>query len=243
MTSASELRTLAPALGAAAVAGFLLAFIIFGSALPAIACAIFVATFPLAARRHRSRTALALANDSWPRMIEELRLLTSSGGRSIPLALLEVGRSAPAPMRPAFASARREWALTTDFARTLAVLRSELADPTCDATCETLLIAHEIGGTGVDRRLADLAEDRRNDLRYRKEVRSRQAGVRFARRFVLIVPFAMACAGLLIGEGRESYRTPTGQLLVVAAIGITALCWAWAGRMLRLPVDDRVFVR
>ena len=123
------------------------------------------------------------------------------------------------------------------------MLRSELADPTCDATCETLLIAHEIGGTGVDRRLADLAEDRRNDLRYRKEVRSRQAGVRFARRFVLIVPFAMACAGLLIGEGRESYRTPTGQLLVVAAIGITALCWAWAGRMLRLPVDDRVFVR
>ena len=41
-------------------------------------------------------------------------------------------------------------------------------------------------------------------LRYSQ---AKQAGVRFARRFVLIVPVGMAVAGLSIGTGREAYRT------------------------------------
>jgi hypothetical protein len=34
--------------------------------------------------------------------------------------------------------------------------------------------------------------------------------VRFARRFVLIVPVGMAVAGLSIGTGRTAYETPLG---------------------------------
>src|SRR5205085_2522237 len=83
--------------------------------------------------------------------------------------------------------------------RTCAVLKSRLADPTADATCETLLVAHEIGGTDLDRRLASLVEDRIQDLHGRKDARAKQAGVRFARRFVLAVPVGMALAGLSIG--------------------------------------------
>ena len=94
----------------------------------------------------------------------------------------------PLELRPAFAAAHREWLLSTDFARTLAVLKDQLADPTADATCETLLIAHELGGTDLDRRLDDLADDRRADTQDRKDALAKQAGVRFARRFVLIVP-------------------------------------------------------
>jgi tight adherence protein B len=176
-------------------------------------------------------------------MIEELRILTGSVGRSIPQALFEVGEAGPEELRPAFAAAHREWRLTTDFERTLAVLRDRLADPTCDATCETLLIAHELGGTDVDRRLADLAEDRRQDVRYRKDARARQAGVRFARRFVLLVPLGMAAAGLSVGNGRTAYQTPLGQVAVLVALGMVAACWMWAGRILRLPEEERVFPR
>jgi tight adherence protein B len=71
--------------------------------------------------------------------------------RSIPQALLTVGGRGPEEMRPAFAAAQREWLISTDFDRTLEVLKAQLADPTADAVCETLLIAHEVGGTDVDR--------------------------------------------------------------------------------------------
>lgn len=229
------------ALAAMFLVGALLALALFGAVLPALASGFFAGSFPVAAYRQRRRTRLTIAQDSWPRMIEELRLLTSSVGRSLPQALFEVGSTGPDAMRPAFAAAQREWMLTTDFERTLRVLREQLADPTCDATCETLLIAHELGGSGIDRRLADLAQDRRDDVAYRKDVRARQSGVRFARRFVLLVPLGMAGAGLAVGNGRSAYTTPLGQIAVLCALAMMAGCWRWAGLMLRLPTEERVF--
>lgn len=214
---------------------------IFGAPLPAVAGGAFAASFPITAAHQRRQQRLEVARDAWPRMIDELRVLTAAAGRSIPQALLEVGATAPIELRPAFAEASREWMLNTDLERMLHVLRTTLADPTCDTVCETLLIAAELGGSDLDHRLIALAEDRRIDARHRREARARQAGVRFARRFVLLVPLGMAAAGLAIGSGRSAYRSPVGQMAVLCAIGVTAACWVWAGRMLRLPVEERVF--
>ena len=230
-------------IGVVFVLGSALGLALFGAPLPGLVVGTFAASFPVAAYRQRRQTARAIAQDAWPRLIEELRIMTASAGRSIPQALFDVGAAGPIELRPAFAAAQREWLLTTDFERTLHVLREQLADPTCDATCETLLIAHELGGTDVDRRLVDLAEDRRQDARFRKDARARQAGVRFARRFVLLVPLGMAAAGLSVGNGRAAYQTPLGQTAVLAAIVMVAACWVWAGRILRLPEQDRVFAR
>jgi tight adherence protein B len=170
-----------------------------------------------------------------------MRLLTGSLGRSVPQALFETGRRGPREMRPAFAAAQREWMVSTDFGRTIGVLKAQLADPTADAAGETLLVAHEVGGSDLDRRLAALVEDRIQDLQGRKDARAKQAGVRFARRFVLLVPLGMALAGLSIGNGRAAYQTALGQAAVVAGVGMTVLCWLWAGRLLRLPEEQRVF--
>jgi tight adherence protein B len=67
--------------------------------------------------------------------------------------------------------------------------------------------------------------------------------VRFARRFVLIVPVGMGLVGLSIGDGRDAYRTSAGQLAVVAGIAVVVGCWVWAGAIMRLPDDERVFDR
>jgi tight adherence protein B len=214
---------------------------LFGGPLAGGALGVFCASFPVAAYRRRRHQRLHAAAEAWPRMLEELRVLTSSLGRSVPQALFEVGRRGPAELRPAFEEAHREWVLTTDFARTVTVLKARLADPTADAALETLLVAHDLGGSGLDRRLEALIEDRTADVQGRKDARAKQAGVRFARRFVLIVPLGMAVVGVQIGDGRAAYRTPAGQLAVLVAIGLVAACWAWAGRIMRLPDDERVF--
>jgi tight adherence protein B len=65
--------------------------------------------------------------------------------------------------------------------------------------------------------------------------------VRFARRFVLLVPLGMAAAGLTIGTGRQAYATAGGQLAVAGALGAVAACWWWSGRLMRLPGLPRVF--
>jgi tight adherence protein B len=213
----------------------------FGGLLPALVAGAFAATVPVSSYRARRRRRVAAAADAWPALLEELRLLTGSAGRSIPQALFEVGRRAPAEWRPAFAAAEREWLLTTDLARTTGLLKERLADPTADTLCETLLVAHEVGGADLDARLADLIEDRRIDQQGRKDAASRQAGVRFARQFVLLVPLGMTLAGLSIGAGRSAYQTVGGQVAVAVGLVAVVVCWVWSGRLMRLPEPPRVF--
>ena len=230
--------TLALALVAGALAWGLL-----GAPLPALAIASAAGSAPLGAHRARRQVRLARAQEAWPRLLEEVRIRTGSLGRSIPQALFDVGRRAPVELRPAFEAAHREWLISTDFDRALGVLKADLADPTADATCETLLVAHHVGGGDLDRRLEALIEDRIQDTQGRKDARARQAGARFSRRFVVVAPFGMALAGMSVGSGRAAFGTPTGQSLSLLAIAMVGACWWWAGSILRLPEEQRVFER
>jgi tight adherence protein B len=218
------------------------ASLVLGVGLPALALGLLAAAVPVTTWRGRRRAARAAARDQWPRLIEELRLLTGPLGRPIPQSLLEVGMRGPSELRPAFRAAQREWSLSTDFERTVAVIKERLADPTADATCETLLVIHEVGGD-LDRRLQALAEDRRRDLRDRQESEAKQAGARVARLFVVLVPAGMAVAGLNVGDGAAAYRSATAQVVVLVGLAIVAACWWWAGRIMALPDEDRVFDR
>jgi tight adherence protein B len=236
-----DVREFGAVVGALGLLGGVLGWAVFGGPVPALAVGACLAAVPFASYRLRRQQRAAAAQEAWPRLIEEIRILATSLGRSVPQALFDAGRRAPDSLRPAFAAAQREWVLSTDFERTIAVLKAGLADPTADAACETLLVAHEVGGTDLDRRLDALIEDRILDVQGRKDARAKQAGVRFARRFVLLVPLGMALVGLSIGNGKEAYATSWGQLMVaVGLIGIV-VCWVWAGRLLALPAEERVF--
>ena len=221
--------------------GTTVAWVVFGGVVAPAVVGLVAAGVPLTSARRRRERRQEAAREAWPRLIEEMRLQATSLGRSLPQALLAIGPRSPEVLRSAFAAAEREWFVSTDFARTIGVLKAELADPTADAVCETLLVAHQVGGTDIDRRLQALIEDRIQDLQGRKDARAKQAGARFARRFVIGVPVGMALAGLSIGDGREAFATPVGQLAVLVAIALMGACWFWAGRIMRLPAEQRVF--
>jgi tight adherence protein B len=233
---------LAGMVGAVALVAGLLGLVMFGALLPAAVLALAVGVgWPLASCRVRRDRMRAAAQEAWPGLIEEIRIGTANLGRSVPQALFEAGEQAPSDLRPAFEAAHREWLLSFDFDRTISLLKARLADPTADAACETLLVAHQVGGSDLDRRLEALATDRVLDVQGRKDARAKQAGVRFARRFVLLVPCGMALVGAVIGTGRDAYRTPWGQAMVVAGLVVIAGCWAWASRLLELPTEERVW--
>ncbi len=217
-------------------------WLMFGSPTAAASAALIGALGVVLGYRSRRDRLREQASESWPQILEEVRVLTGSAGRSIPNALALAGRNAATePMRAAFAAFDREWTLTTDLNRSLGVLKRALADPSADAVCETLLVAHEAGGSLLDRRLEALVDDRISDVSDRKEALARQAGARFARWFVLIVPLGMAGVGLSIGNGREAYTGVVAQVLVLSALALLAICWVWASALLQLPRPERVF--
>lgn len=235
-------RELAAVVVVLLVVGAAAGWIVFGGVLVPLASGVLTAAAPVLGARSRGERRRIAGREAWPHLIEELRIKTTTLGRSLPQSLFEVGERAPDDLRPAFAAARREWLLSTDFESSLEVLKRRLADATADAVCETLLVAHQIGGNEVDRCLAALHDDRVRDLHDRKDAEARQAGAVFARWFTLVVPLGMAMVGLSIGDGRAAYATPTGQVLVVGGLALMGVCWAWAGRIMRLPAEQRVFV-
>jgi tight adherence protein B len=227
--------------GGAGLLGALVGWLVFGGVIAPAVLGLFVATLPIETLRRRLAKSKMLASDSWPQMIEELRLRCTSMGESIPQALFAVGANGPEFMRPAFEDAQREWLVSTDFRRCALLLKTRLDDPIADVVCETLVVANEVGGNRLGQHLQALIDDRRDDLRSRKEARAKQAGVRFARKFVLVVPAGMAVVGLSIGDGRSAYESVMGQLGIGLALGVLAACWWWAGRLIRLPEPRRIF--
>lgn len=236
-----DLRTLFAAMVILLLAGLTLGLLLFGALLPALIIGLFTATVPIGIARVRHDRTIDQAHQAWPAIIEEIRLLTGTLGRSIPQATFEVGLRSHDGLRPAFEAANREWVISTDFGRSLEVLKRDLAHNTADVVAETLLTAHELGGGEVGNRLAALAQDRLTDQQHRRDAVARQSGVRFARWFTIVTPIGMALTGLSIGNGREAYGTATGQALVAVALLLVIACWVWAGRVMRLPTEDRVF--
>ena len=236
-----NLAALLSAMLVVAIFGFAVGALLFGGVLPGLLLGAFAAVSPVGVARVRHERLIDSAHHAWPGIIEEIRLLTGTLGRSIPQATFEVGLRTHDGLRPAFEEAHREWLISTDFARSMDVLKQHLGHNTADVVAETLLTAHELGGGEVGNRLGALATDRMTDQRHRRDAAARQSGVRFARWFTLIVPFGMALTGLSIGNGRDAYGTPTGQALVVVALILVVMFWIWAGRIMQLPKEDRVF--
>ncbi|MFM7063083.1 MAG: type II secretion system F family protein, partial [Actinomycetes bacterium] len=132
-------------LGAAAFVG-LLGLLALGASPAVLAAAAAAAAVPHWLQTAATGRRRAAGQAAWPQMIDELRVLTGSVGRSVPQALFEVGQRAPEELRPAFAAAQREWTLTVDFADVVHLPKAALDESSADAALETLLVAHEVGG-------------------------------------------------------------------------------------------------
>jgi tight adherence protein B len=221
--------------GACGLSGATVGFVVFGTFLMALCGAIAASTWYIVNQRTQRRRRMQSALEAWPSLIEQIRLRTNAQGMSLPVALFVVGRTAPIELRAAFADAEAEWQRSTDFSSSTAILASRLGDSTSAIVVDTLTIAHSVGGTDIDTRLSDLARDRAQDVAHRMDARAKQAGVRFARRFVLIVPIGLAAVGASIGTGRAAYATSTGNLWSIIGVGCLAACWIWSGRLLRMP--------
>ena len=242
---ASPRRLLLGTLGAsaAALAGWTAAWMLFGGLVAPALVAGCCAAMPGRATAARRRRRVDNARQAWPRLLAEIRVGVTHRNQSIPVALFAAGGHAPVEMRAAFEEAARAWALSTDFESSLRVLKTSLAEPTADAICETLLAAHQIGGVRLDARLRGLAEAAHAEAAARSDARAKQAGARFARSFVALVPAFMAVIGLGIGRGREAYQVPDGQWLVVFSVLAVVGCWLWAGRIMAIPLRRRVFLQ
>lgn len=176
---------------------------------------------------------------AWPDALRDLVAHLRSA-RSVHAALLELGRSGPAPLRPHF-NRYAGLAATLDQRTALEVVREELADPVSDRVLEIVGVALEQGSGVVIDILADLADATAADIGLHDEIRTAQLEVKIESRGAAIMPFGVLF--LLIAssaEYAEFYRSTAGWF-VIGMGGVLCLAGLAAiSRLGRLPHEPRI---
>ena len=111
--------------------------------------------------------------------------------------------------------------------RALAMLATELADPTADVVAAALVLAAKRRGTGLVEVLEGLAVAVADEVRARRRIEGERASARAAARYLTMIFAAMAVGlALLNPTYLAPYATPLGQLvLLVSVLGFLVALW------------------
>lgn len=196
---------------------------------------------PVLLHRMRRRRQLAL-RDVWPEAIDNLSSAVRAG-LSLPEGLSALATRGPAELRPAFARFGASYRASGRFAECLDRLADDLADPVGDRICETMRMAHDVGGSDLGAVLRTLSELLRSDARIRAELETRQGWIVNAARLAVAAPWAVL---LLLGARSNTlagYDSGGGVLLLAIGAAVCVVAYRLMLRIGRLPQEERVLSR
>ena len=154
-----------------------------------------------------------------------------TAGRGLEQAILHAARSAPTALAPEIGRLAARVRANVATGTALRLFADELDDATGDLFVATLLLAAERRGPGVASAMSGLAESIDADVRARRQVETEQQKARTAARMITAISALLLGGLFLAGSYVEPYRTPFGQLLLTALMGLYLLALVWMGRI------------
>lgn len=190
--------------------------------------------------RRRRTIRIASRRGLWPDVLDHL-VASVRAGMSLPDAVGSLSVSAPAMLRPAFASFERDFAASGHFTSSATRLKITLADPVADRIIETLRMARDVGGTELTTVLRALSTSVRAEAALRGEVEARQSWVRNAAILGVVAPWVVLALLAMRPEGARAYSSPEGVVLVVGGALVSVVAYRLMLRIARLPEPRRWF--
>lgn len=224
----------------AAVVAFAVAWLLTQVPVFAVLSAAAGATAPLLWLRSRARRLQHARRAMWPDVCD-LLIASVRAGLSLPDAVATLRSSAPASLRPAFATYARDLSASGHFDASLDRLKTALADPVADRILETLRMARQVGGTELVPVLRSLSAAVRADATVRAEIDARQSWVRGAAVLGLLAPWVILVLLALRPEGSVAYSSPEGIVLIVVGAVVSVSAFRLMLRIGRLPEPRRWF--
>jgi tight adherence protein B len=222
-----------------AVVGFLAVVVLTRTLTVAVCFGVFGFFLPtVVLRRMRRRRQVAL-REVWPEAVDNLASAVRAG-MSLPEGLSALAVRGPVELRPAFSRFAAAYRASGRFGECLDRLEDDLADPVGDRVCETMRVAHEVGGTDVGTVLRTLSELLRSDARTRAELETRQGWIVNAARLAVAAPWVVL---LLLGTRSSTlraYDSGGGTLLLAIGAAVCVLAYRLMLRIGRLPQDRRI---
>lgn len=189
-------------------------------------------------KSHINEAALIAA---WPEVIDHLMSGIQSG-ISLTESLAGLSTRGPEIVRPAFVQFRTTLYGNGDLTVAINELKSMFSHHGSDQIFEALLISKALGGSELLQILRTLGDFLRQDLALRREIDVKHGWIKNSAHISAAAPWILLLLLSTQPSTAKAYSTPTGAIILIAGLVMTAIAYLWMNRLGRLPQTPRVFV-
>lgn len=197
-----------------------------------------IAFVTVGARNGANEAVLVAA---WPEVIDHLMSGIQSG-LSLSESLAGLATRGPEVLRPAFVRFKATLHGSGDLGQAIEELKTTFAHHGSDQIFEALLIAKTLGGSELLQILRTLGDFLRQDLALRREIDVKHGWIKSSAHISAAAPWILLLLLSTQPSTAVAYSSPTGALILVAGLVMTAIAYLWMNFLGRLPQTPRVFI-
>ena len=190
------------------------------------------------AKNNLNEAALIAA---WPEVIDHLMSGIQSG-LSLTESLAGLSTRGPEVLRPAFTQFKATLYGSGDLTQAIEELKAMFAHHGSDQIFEALIISKALGGSELLQILRSLGDFLRQDLALRREIEVKHGWIKNSAHLSAAAPWILLLLLSTQPSTAAAYSTPTGAMILIAGLVMTAIAYIWMNRLGRLPQTPRVFV-
>jgi len=179
---------------------------------------------------------------AWPEVIDHLMSGIQSG-LSLTESLSGLSTRGPEVLRPAFTQFKADLYGSGDLTQAIEDLRSLFAHHGSDQIFEALIISKALGGSELLQILRSLGDLLRQDLALRREIEVKHGWIKNSAHLSAAAPWILLLLLSTQPSTSAAYSTPTGAIILLMGLMMTAIAYIWMNRLGRLPQTPRIFVR
>ena len=178
---------------------------------------------------------------AWPEVIDHLMSGIQSG-LSLAEALAGLSTRGPEILRPAFTQFRATLSGSGDLTQAIVELKAKFAHHGSDQIFEALLISKTLGGSELLQILRTLGDFLRQDLALRREIDVKHGWIKNSAHISAAAPWILLLLLSTQPTTAIAFSSPTGAMILIAGLVMTAIAYLWMNRLGHLPQTPRVFV-
>ena len=197
-----------------------------------------IAFVTVRAKNNLNEAALIAA---WPEVIDHLMSGIQSG-LSLTESLAGLSTRGPEVLRPAFTQFKATLYGSGDLTQSIGELKALFAHHGSDQIFEALIISKALGGSELLQILRSLGDFLRQDLALRREIEVKHGWIKNSAHLSAAAPWILLLLLSTQPSTAAAYSTPTGAIILIAGLVMTAIAYIWMNRLGRLPQTPRVFV-
>lgn len=223
------------------LAAFLVATLFSHSFLIATAFALFVAIFIFIAQQRGHSKRYSAIHGACPDLVDIL-ISGVQSGLSLNESLVGLAERGPEIFKNEFRTFAESLYSQGDFKSALIRVKESLAHPSVDQIVEALLISREFGGAELLTILRLLGKFIREDLALRREIEVKQNWIKNSAHLSAAAPWVLLLLLSTQPSTVQAFSTPTGALILLGGLGLTALAYLWMNSLSHMPTPNRIFI-